>query len=498
MHRFVNFLKVLAVNHPDRAMAVFYTLSWWPSLALWGGRFWDDWTLYGVPLADQVTNFSQAGVPWIGFLYGFLVSWPPSFGILAFICPLLALMVWRQVLEKIPGLTKISAFSGILLASVAPVFIARFSWIQLASILGLLVFVNAWFGMVRVYLDRSLYLFPLPAAALLLSFALYPAYLVLSIGIVVHVLWLESLSPRKEGRSPAILIAVTVIAAISGWFLIRSIFFEPSGTYEGYNQIRISVALIVTAVLTISVFFAFFSSVRGFRKLNVRPAPGLAPLFFSAFVFALAIGPYVAIGSSPPYSEWQTRYEINGLLFLALAAASLIALISGRGGQLLKSAIAACMGLAMIIASNIAGLEALADWKKQKSIIGGLQTISSELNETLVVFIDDTRDQSLFERQYRFYEWAGILSESTGRTTSFGIGADSERGAAQTVEQYLESGHPGLSAVYNHAWAQYEPDESWRIIKISRGPHSCLALFLNDTCVQVELLGSSIKDRSSN
>lgn len=468
-----------------------YGSSWWSSLALWGGRFWDDWILFNVPIPDQLRHFWEMGLPWMGILYGKMQVWPPIFSLTGFFSLLVALLILFRVLDYIPNVTSQAALVGVLFASAAPLFIARFSWIQLGSILGLMFFVTGWLGLLRLQSHGPKYLLVLSSALLLISFALYPAFIVLAIAPTIHILWLGYLDTSRQQRQKARLSAAVVVAVAILWMLARLLFLEPYGTYEGYNEVVWSNTLLALAACTLVTLLIFAFTVRKIPLLNLSLPNGADSVLFGLLTLLLAIGPYVAVGSPPPYSEWQTRYELTLLPVIALVIAAGVSRLTNQEIQSGLRVFGILIFSTTVVLSNMAGIQALTDWNKQRSLIHALEQISPKVKDTLVVFVDDTIGENLFKRQYRFYEWSGILAESIDSRSSFGLGVASKGEAARAIEDHFARPDERTTFSYNFHWRDYEKNGSWTVVGISRADVSCLSLISRTDCVNAVVLESS-------
>jgi hypothetical protein len=136
------------------------------------------------------------------------------------------------------------------------------------------------------------------------------------------------------------------------------------------------------------------------------------------FMSIVAIFPYVAVGHLPPFTEWRTRDELllpAGIAFLIFSFITLSQTVLPK----VRTSFVPVAASATIFASVAAGVGVVADWEKQVAILDHWST-SQQIRDAEVVLVEDnTSSLNLFNRNYRFYEWAGQARLSIGENSPF-------------------------------------------------------------------------------
>lgn len=512
--------------HPRVAIVGLFGLAWWPHLALFGGRFWDDWVLYNTTFEYLWMWTTELGFPWVSLVIWPLSQWAPSFAILGFTLLAIASVVWFEILERTPGVTRGIALLGTVLSVVAPFYLARFSWVQIQAIIGLVFFLLAWRVAIRALESFSwtrLFLF---AGYLLVGVSFYAAYLALSGALILHLLWIARNSTQAHSLKSFLRLSAAASFVVITWFIVRSTYFRPSGSYEGYQQIVVTQGLLIYASLTLlfvglGIWMVLFSP-RDRASWRV-----LTLMTFSVLLFLLATGPYVATGQFPPYSSWGTRYEVNYFLFFSVAvvcivvlgqrlvnastrlvSVSLIALLvfgSNLAGifflsnwgaaqaiishlQFIMVAVVCIVVLGqqlvqkkstrwvtvslialLVFGSNLAGILFLSNWGKAQTIISHIAENGDIYEDRFIVFVDkegwvnDFPGSSLI-----YYAWTGLVAEGTGSATSFGTTAASLENGNEIYKDYLDDPPTSrLNVVYNYHWRNHQAASPFLVVEVS-------------------------------
>lgn len=455
------------ISHPRFAIVGAYGFAWWPHLALFGGRFWDDWVLHNTTFEYLWTWTTQLGFPWVSFVTWPLSQWPPSFAILGFSLLAISSILWFEILARTPGVTRGIALLSTILSVVAPFYLARFGWVQIQAIIGLIFFLLAWRSASKAidfFSNKSLFLF---SVFLLVSISLYGAFMTLSVGLLFHLFFVSKTSaPAISLRAFFKFSAVTSFLVI-GWFTVNSTVFRPSGTYETYQQIVLTQGLLIYALMTVLFLgLAIWTVVSS--GSNARWHRSLTLIFFSVLLFLLATGPYAATGAFPPFKSWGTRYEVNYFLFTSVAVAGILILGPRLVNKSSKWLAVILIGL-LVFGSNLAGIRVLSHWGKAQVIMSHIAENRSAYQGRFIVFVDEAIGLNAFPGSHlMYYEWTGLVAEATGSTASFATEARDRKKASETYERYLDNPQAfPLDRVFDYTWRTHQVPSQLLVVKVS-------------------------------
>lgn len=466
--RFFHKIDIWLFYHPRVAIVGLFGLAWWPHLALFGGRFWDDWVIYNTTFENLWTSTTELGFPWVSLVIWPLSQWAPSFAILGFTLLAISGVVWFEILERTPGVARGIALLGTVLSVVAPFYLARFGWVQIQAIIGLVFFLLAWRVAIKAIESFSwtrLFLF---AGYLLVGVSFYAAYLALSGALILHLLWIARNSTQAHSLKSFLRLSAAASFVLVTWFIIRSTYFRPFGSFEGYQQIVVTRGLVIYASLTLlfvglGIWMVLFSS-----RDRARWQLVLTLMTFSVLLFLLATGPYVATGQFPPYSSWGTRYEVNYFLFMSVAVVCIVIL-----GQRLVNAytrlVTVLLIALLVFGSNLAGILFLSNWGKAQTIISHIAENGDLYEERFIVFIDNSGWVNDFPgSSLIYYAWTGLVAEGTGSATSFATPAASLENANEIYRDYLDDPPTSrLNVVYNYHWRNHQVASPVLVVEVS-------------------------------
>lgn len=387
-----------------------YLLAMSLSVFFLNAVYWDDWELFNTDDSVILEIFRQAGVigNWVGYLHvAMLKIGPPLYRITVLVFGYLCGVLLWKLLGTIKGLVDEEKFWIAALFLVLPLNPARFALINALTFLCLFSFFLAWYvfvarrGMIFRGISLALFLFSFNLNSLLVFYFLPLA----------HSVWLYA-EPRWESvlrwcRKNALFICAPVF-----FFWFQKHFFVPYGMSENYNTI--SFGLIERVLLPLPVMAIVFYGVNrwmGGWKTN----RWMLFVFVGAFATWLAIFPYEAVGKSPSFNDWASRFQVLMPLGVAL-------LLTGIG--LLLGNLRRFCGMAMIvsIACCIYFMGALTvDWWKQQEVIKLLAQSPEVKSARTIVFVDEAKEFNAFGRKYRFYEYNGWLRLAFGEETRFAV-----------------------------------------------------------------------------
>jgi hypothetical protein len=416
-----------------------YALSW-GALLVNRGFYWDDWTLVGQSPAALLHQFSELGLPWVGYLQVALLALPlPGLigHVLAFCTYLLSTLILHAVLRRIPGLSRMDALIGAVTFAVLPVNYARIALIDLVYGLSLLAFLAATWLLVRYVEDGRV---SRRMAALLLyacsfSTASMLVLYVAPIALAAFFLWRSGrLSVRSAFLHHADFIALPVI-----FWLVKSAFFTPSGVYQGYNALTLrGLAMVPGSMVSIpyQVLFEPLSravNVAGLlglvagvvaavwllRRSRADEGDGFVPArllaLTGAAVLGLGVFAYLAVGRDPTIWDWSSRHQLLVPLGAGLLAAAAVRGVrgAGRAGPAFGVAVGLLLGVSVVADARTLVAYQL-DWFKQTALIDAVRTIPEARSARHIRIVDTATSFNALRRTYRFYEYNALFSQALG------------------------------------------------------------------------------------
>lgn len=493
-----NRLSLFAEKHgfPIALISAVYTLAWWGLLSFPDAVFWDDWTLFGQDAVSILSHFEAAGAPWAGFINLFFVSIGPGAtrGIV-FASSLVALILWYFIMDSVPSISRKQAMLGSAIAGALPLFLAKVAAINTISTIAQAIFLAGWLFFIHAGRGKPLLKVSLAFIFMLMAGFLYNAFFFLAPAPLIHSLWLERGRLDLTLRFRVLSFGFGIFGTAVIVYLAGPILFPLSGIYSTYRALEFGVEQFAFAVLGVLLVGIFFHQLRG--GLGLETHVGRSETFqvtlFALLVGWLAVLPYALLGFFPPFQEWQTRYEVNLFMPIGLLGALFFGKIRRVFPLRLATAVSAISLSVALVVSNLSLADFRRDVRKHEYIKSLLIEGSQALEGSYVVFIDQSESLNAMNRNLRFYEWSGLLSEVTGSQTTFGIrGEDPHLSYAAYLSGYQE---PYLNAVYNYYWRNhaFPAGLSWVIIEES--PISRCSLFESDFsgCLEVEIAVDSLE-----
>ena len=384
--------------------------------------YWDDWLLWNMNSEIILNTFRQAGSPFnfVGYLHNILLSVGPWFyRVLTFILIFLSGILLWHILKRSELVDETSIFLIVLFYLTTPLYIARVAVIDFPYTLCVFLFYFAWFvqGRFRL-LSLALYFLSFNTQSLLVFYTLPMLdYLFrennkFSFGSILR--W-------GVGKLDFIMLPFV-------WFIIKIIYFKPTGFYKNYNEIYSLLHLIkspvyqlwdmlnldVGLVLIGLLFFFFFNTKHIDISFNERKPKRLLVIATVCLVFALV--PYWILGHIPTFREWTSRHQ----LLMPLGTSFLFAYFISIINRLDQRKIFVAIFFSVFISINVSNyFDLIIDWKKQNEIAEFLRN-SEEVKKSDVILFNDKTKNAL-DRLYRNYEWNGLLKLATGSEMKFGI-----------------------------------------------------------------------------
>lgn len=237
------------------SLAIFAVVAWGAILATPGALFWDDWVVVN---DDTLGVYSDVGLPWVGPVYVALFALGPwTFKVVAIVATIIVGCATYAISGRGLGLGHRERWLLSALVVVLPLCSTReIAILNLYSWSTALFFV-AWYLLVRSspsapgrlrYVVGAVLLFASYTTGSLLPFTALPAahlaYLALSDG-----------TPFRRGAVAFLRRFWWLALAPVVFWVVKTIYFQPSGLYEDYNQIRLHADPIGLAAIALTLGF---------------------------------------------------------------------------------------------------------------------------------------------------------------------------------------------------------------------------------------------------
>lgn len=398
-------------------LVLVYLLARGPLVLSLDGVWWDDWTLVTNQSAI-LSQFRQAGLPWIGILHLGLSSLGPAgyhvISLILFFSQGLIVYVLVGTIRKMSDWERVFFCSAFL---VLPLNAARHTMIVLPYTMSITLFLTAWWILVRATKRRVLS--TITAAALFLVSFTTGSLLVFFIVPVIHLWWLNDSGSGWSAKTFARRYSWLFLLPL-GYFSATRAWFVPYGAFEGYNALSAR-GLIEGGFLGLLTGIALLSSIWFGRSLNKHLYEFVVTLSTGAFLVAIAVFPYVAVGARPLYRGWSTRHELLVPFGASVILLAIVRLMIQSLGTKAAAAFGALILVFAIGASAQTGIAYRDDWQKQRALIQLMAESEMLKHHSLFVFVDETLEQNVFGYSYRFYAWNGMLTRAFGDSTRLGL-----------------------------------------------------------------------------
>jgi hypothetical protein len=514
---------------PAAGLVLVAIVAWAPAFLAPEALYWDDWANSNGDSAIRL--YTQSGLPWNGYFATALFAIGPiAFKVVGFVSTVvIGWAVWR-IADAGFGLDAggrwlLAAFVIALPLDGAHVAVAVLTTYSVSA----MIFLLAWVLLVERPPRESG--FGRRAGAALLFFVSFSTasllpFVVLPLLHVAYLLW------QDERRLRPVVTGVLsrfwpVIAAPVAFWVMRSIFFKPSGVYAEYNAfISLALPLSRTALIAGAALVVAIACLAVLVLLLLRPAvvlraralpvrillggstlaaaawiwqsgpPGSAPASTVAVLVALSAGaslvpasravrvlatqatglvvlalgilPYLLVEKVPAFGDWDSRHQLLmpfGVAILLLAA--LTAARSPRTGRLATIAGAAALAVAAAV-SCVSSLSLAADWRAQQQVIALLAADPQVRDASTVVFVDERPPPLFGDLRHRFYEYSGWLHAAFDQETRFGVDR-------RDVAMYLDGFHdPFIADGERYGIADFVPSSDGVLVRIEQDPGTTL------------------------
>lgn len=389
--------------------------------------FWDDWVITGRTPTAMLDIFRQSGAMFnlTGHLHTLMLGaglW--TYRLLTFVLMFLSGMLLRRILANYGFLPEALRFYIVLLFLILPFNMARVALIDFPYTLCYFLFFLAWYLMERQRVAALALFFLSFNTNSLLAFYLLP---------VLDAMYRGGYLNSLAGLGTYVRRRLDFILLPCAYFAIKVAYYRPYGDFQGYNDdpgiskmpramydqlsdlanFSVNPTLIV---LVLAIVILFVRS-RKVGEAEIARERSMQLLALGILAMLLAGMPYWSVAKVPSFHEWNSRHQ---LLFPLGSALTLVAILS-----LLKKAARALL-LSVIVAVSLSfGIEKyysfMIDWKKQEALVDAISQSTAIAQAEVVVFVDNAKSLNAFHRDFRFYEWNGLMERALGDQERFGI-----------------------------------------------------------------------------
>ena len=418
------------------------------------GVFWDDWVWYRQPWSMLMDVSRQLGSLWPGWTLAAPYQSDAAMWVTRMVAAgayLLAALWFLGILREL-GVDRPTRLVMALCFAVFPVNGARIPIATAPYAVSLALFVGGCRLVVASTRRPSLWIRVGAALALLLSLRT-ASFGVLIPVVLGYVIWQEGVA-----RAPRLWFAAAVrhaelLVVPLVYVVLRAFVLIPSGAYGDYNAITATTAfhgiagvpaamwhslvapllwgaselVTVVGVVSAAIVFGLLLAGRDSEPQDSRSwRRALAWIVAGVALVAVALLPYLLVGKMPALSDFESRHQLLVPFGAALGFGGAYRLLRVwlRRSEVAALALAALL-LGGFVAADISNnISYLRERYKHISMMEQMAASPEFRSATTFLFLDRTRELNANRRvSVRDYEYAGMMTETFGDQTRFGVDA---------------------------------------------------------------------------
>lgn len=435
------------------------------------GVFWDDWTVYDIPLEGIIKEFNYSGYYPFSFilklLYPITVDVILYSRIFVFLIYYIMAIILFAILKYIPYY-KDERFLIVTLFLLLPFNHARISFVILNHVLNLFFFLVAFLCFIYFKKKKSVFLRITSIILFFISFftnSLFFYYVIFLLYIFdseIKTFQFNSLFEVVKKQLDYFIIPVIFLS-------LKFTLLKPSGFYAGYNQVKLNMLLmspfntIKDLLLTTKQFLAIYWSTIlsnpiyliclfiitfifiSFIKINTTSKPSFKYITIAFLIIFLGFFPYSILGKTPYFTDWNSRHQLLLPIGYAIMTMMMVKILfSSIKLPMLIFKIIFSIIIACSISYNFQGsIDFHNDNMKQISLIENLRNDTIVQNHSTFFIVDNFKTVDAKSRNYRFYEYGGILKKAFGNDNRFASNDTLDFNSVNLYSQYsfLNSAH---------------------------------------------------------
>lgn len=430
------------VGFPWLTAILAYTISWCWSLIRPNTLYWDDWAyVFNQPKSFLNESFLKTGLPpWRAIIDQELLMigyWTIRW--LTFIMFFAAGLFLFEILKKIPFISLVQSRSLVVLFLIFPLNHARVPLVMFGYTTSYFLFFLAWMLLIK----RSSWFSFLSACFCLIWSFMTHSFLTFTLLPILHFAFLhrEKLICKKPDSK-----TLTQFGLLTGlpvlYYALRTLYWPPAPEYLWYHTVYLR------AVLVASGYFLPFivaSVVIVLRIRSEKKVSSKAFIITAGFLaFAVGVFPYLSSGNLDTrmtFFFWELDLTSRHQLLMPLGASAITVAIVYFISENKSKTILAVITAVMISLNVFWGIGTYVDSLKKEELENLLSVEIASDKSSSFVFVDETRRFNFRESAYRFYEFAGHLSNA-GKNPVPEVNYECEEGLNQT--QVVVSSDKGL------------------------------------------------------
>ena len=401
------------VGFPWLVASLAYSVSWCWSLLRPNALYWDDWVyIFNQPKGFLNESFSKTGLPpWRALIDQELLGvgyWTIRW--LTFIMFFMAGLFLFEILKKIPFVSLAQNRSVVLLFLIFPLNHARVPLVMFGYTTSYFLFFLAWMLLVK----HSSWISFLAACVCFMWSFMTHSFLTFTLLPILHFAFqhrTKIICKKPNSKTLCQFGLLTGLPVL--YYALRSIFWPPAPEYLWYHTVYLR------AVLVASVYFLPFIVALIIIVLQIRRGKRISSKALIAtlgfIAFAVGVFPYLSSGnldSRMTFFFWELDLTSRHQLLMPLGASAITVAIVCFISEKKSQSILALITVIMISLNVLWGISTYVDALKKDALE---ELLSVELvgdKSSSFVFIDETRRFNFRESSYRFYEFAGHLSNA--------------------------------------------------------------------------------------
>ncbi|MFW2352991.1 hypothetical protein [Aliarcobacter butzleri] len=406
-----------------------------PFLLNYNGIYWDDWVIVDQDLETLNAMFTQAvgSAGYItSYLHYFMINYLGvfSYRILTFVLLFLSGWFVFKILNTVVLFSRKDAIFLIIFFLLAPLYNGKIALINFPYTLFSFIFFLAFYLLSNAYgnlvIRKRIFILSLFFISFLVN-----SILVFYAIVLIYIFYVNYSLNKNIFKNIIYFIKTNIdfILLPIIFYIIKSVWFKPFGTYESYNQINLMNATtfeiyerlfllnilepIISALKPFTYFFiALFFIIILYtilvKKINdevvVNKSNNIL-FIFGIFIFLLATFPYIVVGKVPNSNDWESRFQVLiplGFSFILYYGINFI----------FRKEVKIFLYIILIVSFSIfhikEQLKYNIDWIYQQSIIENFKANDIIKNNTTFIVSNELKNDLAKSREFRFYELNGI------------------------------------------------------------------------------------------
>jgi hypothetical protein len=448
---------------------VIYMIANITFLINFNGIYWDDWVIIGNDYKTIERLFTEAH-GYAGYfnieLHNLLLKLNNS----VFYYRLLIFIMWfgmgiivYKTLQKKPFFTKEASFIISLFFLTAPLNSAKVALVNFPANVKLFIFFYAFY-LLNYYLTTEKKNLVLKTFILLMffisfaqnSFLIFYALVLLYIFYITYsqeYTFLKNVYAFVTSKIDFILLPVV-------FYIIKSIYFVPSGLYSGYNKIKwaeilninnyyetfqlsfidpivTSLSLIHPVSIVLFILLLLFSTFFT-RQNNEMEKKDVYVLLIGFLAFFLGSFAYIAVGKIPNLYNWASRLQILLPLGFSLMLYYSIQILSNllNFKDIIKKFIYFILVLSFVSFHLNEQIKYNIDWMYQQSIIENFRTSETIKDNSTFIVKNELGDKLVDTRKLGFYQLNGMAELAFGNDTRLFVATEKELKKCENLSHY--------------------------------------------------------------